>query len=125
MFIVCSDTWFSDIVNYLIFDRIPEEWTKNDQDKFFHLVKFFVWDDPYLFKYCSKQNFRRCVPNHETRSVLSFCHDQACGGHFSGKKTAAEVLQCGFYWLIYLGIPLRIVSIDLGASSWVGSVEGT
>jgi len=23
---------------------------------------------------------------------------KACGGHFSGRKTAAKVLQCGFYW---------------------------
>ena len=34
--------------------------------------------------------------DHEIRNVLSFCYDQACGGHFSGKKTAAKVLQCGF-----------------------------
>ena len=61
-------------------------------------MKFFVWDDPYLFKYCSDQMFRRCIPDHEVRSVLSFCHDQACGGHFSGRKTTAKVLQCGFYW---------------------------
>ena len=32
------------------------------------------------------------------RSVLSFCHDQACGGYFSGRKTAAKVFHCGFYW---------------------------
>ena len=32
------------------------------------------------------------------RSVLSFYHDQVCGGHFSGRKTVAKVLQCGFYW---------------------------
>jgi len=61
-------------------------------------VKFFVWDDPYLFKYCADQVFRRCILGNEVRSVLSFCHDDACGGHFSGRKTAAKVLQCGFYW---------------------------
>jgi len=32
------------------------------------------------------------------RSVLSFCHDQACGGHFSGRKIVVNILQCGFYW---------------------------
>jgi len=98
LFIVHSDTWFANIVNYIVFGRIPEEWTKNDQDRFFHLVKFFAWDDPYLLKYYSDQNFRRCVPDHEIRSVLSFYHDQACRGHFTGKKTATKVLQCGFYW---------------------------
>ncbi|WP_222196282.1 DDE-type integrase/transposase/recombinase, partial [Modestobacter italicus] len=34
----------------------------------------------------------------EMHDVLKFCHTLACGGHFSGKKTAAKILQCGFYW---------------------------
>lgn len=29
--------------------------------------------------------------------MLEFCHSFACGGHFSIKKTAAKILQCGFY----------------------------
>lgn len=41
---------------------------------------------------------RRCIPESDKQSVISFCHDHACGGHFSGKKTAAKILQCGFYW---------------------------
>jgi len=61
-------------------------------------VKFYVRDDPYLFKYCYVHIVRRYVLDHEIRSDLSFCHDQVCGGHFSGKTTAAKVLQCGFYW---------------------------
>jgi len=27
---------------------------------------------------------------------LSFCHDQACGGHFGAKKTAEKVLNVIF-----------------------------
>jgi len=61
-------------------------------------MKFLVWDDPYLFKYCADQVFRRCIPDNGVRSVLSFCHDQACGGHFNRRNTAAKVLQCGFCW---------------------------
>jgi len=83
-------------VNYLVAGAIPEGWNKNDRDRFFHLVKFIIWDDPYLFKYCSDQFFKRCIPDHEVRSLLSFCHDQACRGHFSGKKTIVKVLQCDF-----------------------------
>ena len=41
---------------------------------------------------------RRCIPNSEIESVLSFCHDGICGGHFSGHKTIAKILQCDFYW---------------------------
>ena len=62
------------------------------------VVKFFIREDSYMFKYYSDQVFRRYIRDLEVRSVLSFCHDQACGGHFSGRKTVAKVLQCGFYW---------------------------
>jgi len=97
LYAVCLDPSYADIVNCLVVSRIPEGWTKNDRDRFFHLVKSFIWHDPYLFKYCSDQVFRRRIPDHEVRSVFSFCHDQAYGGHFIRKKTTAEVLQCGFY----------------------------
>ena len=106
-------------MNYLVAGRIPESWTKNDRDRFFHLVKFFVWDDLYLFKYCYDQLFRRCIPDHEVRSVLFFCHNQACGGHFSGTKTAAKVLQCGFTGLLYIRMLLSTVRVALCASNWV------
>ncbi|KAI3453560.1 hypothetical protein Pfo_010223, partial [Paulownia fortunei] len=56
------------------------------------------WDDPYLFKYCPDQIFRRCVPDNEIGNIVKFCHSEACGGHFSVKKTTAKILQCGFYW---------------------------
>jgi len=35
LFVVHSDPWFADIVNYLVFGRTPEDWTKNDRDRFF------------------------------------------------------------------------------------------
>lgn len=90
--------WFADIVNYLATGRMPSRWSRQDRSKFLAEVKHFLWDDPYLFKYCPDQIIRRCVPNTEQKDVISFCHDQACGGHFSAKKTAAKILQCGFYW---------------------------
>ena len=61
-------------------------------------VRKLFWDNPYLFKYCPDQVIRRCVPDDEIFSVISFCHSEACGGHFSSKKTSAKILQCGFYW---------------------------
>ena len=61
-------------------------------------VKNFFWDAPYLFNYCPDQILRKCVPNNEINSVISFCHSKASGGHFSSKKIAAKILQCVFYW---------------------------
>ena len=31
-------------------------------------------------------------------SILNHCHTLTCGGHFGGQRTAAKVLQSGFYW---------------------------
>ena len=43
-------------------------------------------------------NFWRCIPNSEVSSVINFCHFEACGGHFSSRKTIAKILQCEFHW---------------------------
>ena len=61
-------------------------------------AKYYVWDEPYLWKYCSDQIIRRCVPDSETRSILYFCHDYAFGGYFGPKRMARKVLDSGFYW---------------------------
>jgi phosphopantetheinyl transferase (holo-ACP synthase) len=64
---------------------------------FLNEVKNFYWDDPYLLKYYPDQIFQKCIPDNEVSSVIKFCHSEACGGHFSSKKTTAKILQCGFY----------------------------
>ena len=90
--------WYAYIVNYLATGSVPSTWSKDDKDRFFSQVKFYYWEDPELFKLCSDQIIRRCVSNDEFHSILNFCHTLKCGGHFSGKKTAAKVLQFGFFW---------------------------
>ncbi|KAL0284350.1 UNVERIFIED_CONTAM: Retrovirus-related Pol polyprotein from transposon.6 [Sesamum radiatum] len=66
--------------------------------KFFSDIKYYLWDEPYLYKRCGDGMVRRCVPEEEMQSILGFCHDREVGGHHGGAKTAAKVLQCGFYW---------------------------
>ncbi|XP_052289053.1 uncharacterized protein LOC127899634 [Citrus sinensis] len=78
--------------------KMPLQWNAQEKKKFFVEVKKFYWDDPYLFKFCPDQIFRRCIPDNEVSSVINFCHSEACGGHFSSRKTTAKILQCGFYW---------------------------
>ncbi|XP_063946014.1 uncharacterized protein LOC135151482 [Daucus carota subsp. sativus] len=81
--------WFADIVNYLATGDIPSTWSKNDKAKFFSQVKHFFWDDSYLFKHCPDQIIRRCVPNSEFHSILSFCHDQAFAVDYVSKWVEA------------------------------------
>jgi len=98
LFSVSTMPWFANIVNFLVSGQLPAHWSTQDKRKFLNEVKNFYWDDPYLFKYCPDQIFRRCIPDNEVSSVIKFCHSEACGGHFSSRKTTAKILQCGFYW---------------------------
>ena len=98
-----------------------DAWTKKERLCLLARVKWFFCDEPCLFKYCPDQIIRHCIPDSEFRNILSFCYDQACGGHFSRKKTAAKILQCDFYW------PILLHNIDVYCQScdryqWLGKI---
>ncbi|CAN6554299.1 unnamed protein product [Malus baccata var. baccata] len=92
------DPWYADIINYKVIKKIPDDFTRAQKDKLVKTAKYYEWDDPYLWKYCTDQLIRRCVPESEFKSILTFCHSYACGGHFGAKRTALKVLESGFYW---------------------------
>ena len=98
LFALVHCPWYADIVNYLVTGQIPSQWTSQQKKKFLTDIKKYYFDDPYLFKYCPDQIMRRCVPNDEQISILTFCHSEACGGHFSARKIADKILQACFYW---------------------------
>ena len=98
LFAIVHCPWYTDIVNYLVTGQIPPQWTSQQKRKFLVDIKKYYFDDPYLFKYCPDQLMRRCVPNEDQIGVLTFCHSEACGGHFSARKTTDKILQDGFYW---------------------------
>ena len=41
---------------------------------------------------------RRCVSNDDQIGVLTLCHFEACGGHFSARKKTDKIPQADFYW---------------------------
>ncbi|CAN6567572.1 unnamed protein product [Malus baccata var. baccata] len=98
MSIKVSEPWYADLVNYLVSKHVPSELLKHQGDKLKKEARFYVWDDPYLWKYCPDQVIRRCVHDSEFNAILTFCHTYACGGHFGTQRTGLKVLECGFYW---------------------------
>ncbi|XP_057969433.1 uncharacterized protein LOC131158581, partial [Malania oleifera] len=58
--------WYADIVNFLVIGKTPPRWNAQDIRRLRTEAKNFFYDDPYLFKYCSDQIIRKCVPNNET-----------------------------------------------------------
>ncbi|KAL4325949.1 hypothetical protein GQ457_11G033230 [Hibiscus cannabinus] len=78
---------------------IDRKGTENQgRKRFRHNAKGYFWDEPYLFKQCADQIIRRCIPEEEQQMILEQCHSAPYGGHFGGNRTAAKVLQSGFYW---------------------------
>jgi hypothetical protein len=90
--------WYADIVNYLETQELPSTLSRAQKDKIKSDARYYFWEDPHLYKICSDQMVRKCVPDHEQQSVLSFCHTLECGGHFGGQRTSHKVLQSGLYW---------------------------
>ena len=75
---------------HLVAIVFPPHFTRAQIYKLKSESKYYVWDDSYLWRFCSDQIIRRCVPNHEFHSVLSFCYAFACGGHFRPQRTAGK-----------------------------------
>ncbi|KAH9680148.1 hypothetical protein KPL71_026438 [Citrus sinensis] len=65
--------WYADIVNYLVIRTVPEEITRAQKAKIKSDAKYYVWDEPYLWKHCSDQVIRSGqveVSNREVKSIL-------------------------------------------------------
>jgi len=90
--------WYADLVNYLASAVVPSQASKIQICKLKSDAKYYIWDDPYLWKMCSDQILRRCVHDSEIRNILFCCHNTLVGGHVGPQRTAKRVLDSGFYW---------------------------
>ncbi|KAJ0886695.1 putative nucleotidyltransferase, Ribonuclease H [Helianthus annuus] len=90
--------WFADFANYLAKGFIPSDITYQQKKKFFADVKYYIWDDPHLFRIGADQLIRRCVGSVEAKEILRHCHEGPTGGHHGVLLTARKVFDSGFYW---------------------------
>jgi hypothetical protein len=54
-----SDSWYSDIVNFMVAGYVPPG---DDKRKLIYESRQHLWDPPYLFRICADGLLRRCVP---------------------------------------------------------------
>ena len=77
---------------------MPPEFSYQQRKKLRTDSRYYIWDDPLLFKRGVDLIVRRCVPEGEQSKILQECHASPYGGHFAGDKIAHKILQSGFYW---------------------------
>ena len=90
--------WYADIANYLACGVVPQEFSYQQKRKLRTDNRYYIWDDPLLFKRGADMIIRRCVPESEQCKILNECHASPYGGHFYGERTTHKILQSGFYW---------------------------
>nr|GFC38549.1 reverse transcriptase domain-containing protein [Tanacetum cinerariifolium] len=93
-----STPWFADFANYHAGKFIIKEMSTQQKNKFFKDVKYYFWDDPFLFKTCDDQVIRRCVAGQEAVDILTACYSGPTEGHYGANYTAKKVFDSGFYW---------------------------
>nr|GFA01386.1 reverse transcriptase domain-containing protein [Tanacetum cinerariifolium] len=90
-----STLWFADFTNYHAGNFIVKGMSSQQKKKFFKDVKYYFWDDPYLFKICTDQVIRRYVHGQEAVNILTACHNGPTGGHHGANLTAKKVFDSG------------------------------
>ena len=93
LLVICTEqaSWFTDITNYLA-SGVPPHGLSSYQNKFFHDIKMYFWEEPFLYKLCKDGIYRCCLLEEEIQSVISHCHTSPYGGHASSSKTITKVL---------------------------------
>ncbi|GJS57319.1 reverse transcriptase domain-containing protein [Tanacetum coccineum] len=66
-----STPWFVDIANYHAGNFVIKGMSSQQKKKFFKDVKYYFWDDPYLFKICADQVIRQCVHGQEDVDIFT------------------------------------------------------
>ena len=113
--------WFAYYVNYLVAKVVPLEFNYRQKKRFFAHLKHYYWEEPILYRHCADQVIRRCVPEDEMHSILHHCHTLPCGG----QRTAAKVLQSGFYWPTLFKMLINSFPLVTNVNEWETYLERT
>ena len=81
--------WYADIVNYLACGVVPSEFSYQQKRKLRTDSRYYIWDDPLLFKRGANMIIRRCVPENEHSKILNECHASPNGGVFFRRKNSS------------------------------------
>ena len=78
--------WYANIVNYLPCGVVPQELSYQQRRKLKTDSRYYIWDDPLLFKRGADMIIRRFMPESEQCKIVNECHASPYGGHFSREE---------------------------------------
>jgi len=96
--VTARPAWYSGIIEFLTTQQLPVDLPKDERRKIRVNSRHFVVLGNRLYRRGLDGVLRRCVMEDEVPSILTACHDSACGGHFSGQLTGQKILRAGYYW---------------------------
>ena len=88
--------WYADIVNFLACGNMPPEFSYQQKRKLRTDARFYIWDNPLLFRRETDKIIRRCVLEAEQAGILDKCHASPYGGKFPRDRTTQQIIQVGF-----------------------------
>jgi hypothetical protein len=86
--VVGSDTWYTNIVNFMVAGYVP---LRENKRKLIYESCLYLWDEPYLYRVYSDGLLRRCVPAEEATKIIERCHSSLYGGHHGAFRTNAKI----------------------------------
>ncbi|XP_055814109.1 uncharacterized protein LOC129883475 [Solanum dulcamara] len=95
--------WYADIMNYIISGVFSPDATSQQKKKLMHDARFYIWDEPYLFKQGIERMVRRCIPEAEVHQVLDSYPSSPYGGHHGGECTAHNVEVFDVWGMDFMG----------------------
>src|SRR4051812_33947600 len=73
--------WYSEFSEFLGSDILPPRFTHLQRQAFFLDLKFYSWEDPFLYYRCSYGMFRRCAIEFQIPKILKHYHVLQADGH--------------------------------------------
>nr|GEV52759.1 reverse transcriptase domain-containing protein [Tanacetum cinerariifolium] len=113
-----STSWFANFANYHAGKFIIKGMSTQQKNKFFKDVKYYLWDDPYLFKTCADQVIWWCVAGQEAVNILTACHSGPIGGHYGTNYIAKKGIDFMGPFPNSKGNKYILVAVDY-LSNWV------
>ncbi|GJY03687.1 reverse transcriptase domain-containing protein [Tanacetum coccineum] len=88
--------WYVDYDNNLVSRIMPRDMTYHLKKKLFSDLKYYIWDEPYLFKSYPDGVIRRYVFGKELDEIMEHCHIGPSGRHYEADITTRKIIEAGF-----------------------------